>query len=98
MDNHEQQKSAMWQAFGYAWQFGYTITVPLVIFGLLGRYLDKKLNTDPWLFLTGIILSVVISTSFLMVKALHIFNSLNNKNTSPRNSDSTDQPPAKKDV
>lgn len=59
--------SALWQAIGLAWELGYTIAVPLVVLALLGRLADKWLGTGPWLFLTGVILSIAVS-SFLIVK------------------------------
>ncbi len=75
-DNQPNSKNALWRALGYAWQFGYTIVVPLVVLGLGGRLLDRQLNTAPWLFLTGIIVSIVLSTTFLIIKASRILSSL----------------------
>ena len=65
-------KTAFWRALGYAWQFGYTIAVPLVVFALLGRYLDATLKTAPWLFLVGILLAIASSSALLVRKALQI--------------------------
>jgi F0F1-type ATP synthase assembly protein I len=66
--------SALWQALGLAWELGYTIAVPLVGLALLGRFADKWLNTGPWLFLTGVILSIAISSILVVKKTQSIMN------------------------
>ncbi len=70
MANQEskQDKSAFWQAVGLAFQFGYTITLPLVILVLAGRLLDKKFDSSPIFLLTGIMISMIISGIALFVK------------------------------
>lgn len=69
--------SATLQALSYAWQFGYTVAVPLVVLALLGRFLDRKLDTSPWLLLGGILLSIIISSVAVVRKALKIFRDVN---------------------
>lgn len=68
MKKSEKQFSAL----GLAWELGYTIAVPLVIFALGGRFLDKKLGTSPWLLLAGILLSIAISSYIVYKKTLDI--------------------------
>lgn len=51
-----------WSALALAWQLGYSIAIPLVVLALAGRIADKKFGTSPWLLLTGVMLSLVIST------------------------------------
>lgn len=68
------------QALSYAWQFGYTIAVPLVVLALLGRFLDQKLGTSPWFLLGGILLSIIISSVAVVMKALSIFRDVGNEN------------------
>ncbi|MFC1663455.1 AtpZ/AtpI family protein [Patescibacteria group bacterium] len=70
-------KSTFWQALNIAWEMGYTIVVPLVLLALGGRLLDKQLNTSPWLLLTGIIVSLVISSIGLVWKFNKIINRIN---------------------
>lgn len=55
------QKKDSWSAVGFAWELGYSITIPLVLFTLGGRLLDKKLGTSPWLLLIGLFVSIVIT-------------------------------------
>jgi hypothetical protein len=46
-------------------QIGFGVAIPLVILGLLGRYLDRKLGTNPYLTVIGIALAVVVTFFFL---------------------------------
>lgn len=46
-------------SFSLIGQIGFATALPLVIFGLLGRYLDHKLGTSPYLFLLGILIATV---------------------------------------
>jgi len=64
----KKEKSIFWQAVSLAFQFGYTITIPLVILVLLGRFLDKKFDSSPIFILAGIIISVIISGIALVLK------------------------------
>lgn len=54
-------KNNLWSVLNLAWQLGYTIALPIAILGIGGAWLDKKFETSPWLLMTGILLSVVIS-------------------------------------
>ncbi len=58
----------MWQALGLAWELGYSIAIPLVIFAIGGRWLDRRLGTSPWLLLSGMGLAILFTTFFLVRK------------------------------
>lgn len=60
------------EAFGFAWEMGYTMAIPLVLLALGGRLLDKWLNTSPVLLLVGIFASIVVSSILLGFKATEI--------------------------
>ena len=62
------------EAFGFAWEMGYTMTIPLVAFALGGRLLDKYLNTSPTFLLIGIFISIIVSSVLLGLKATQIIN------------------------
>lgn len=51
----------MWSALALAWQLGYTIAIPLIVLALVGRFLDRRLDTSPLFLLAGIALSIVLS-------------------------------------
>jgi hypothetical protein len=59
-----------WSALGFAWELGYSIAIPLVLFALGGRYLDKKLSTSPWLLLGGLALSIVLTSIIVYYKVV----------------------------
>lgn len=55
-----------------ALEIGYTIAIPIVLLALLGRFLDTRLDSSPWLLLTGILLSILVS-SFLIYQKVKKF-------------------------
>ena len=62
--------------------FSGTIAVPAVLGALLGKWLDNKLGTEPWLLIT-VLTSALVATAVIVVrKAKHyseIYNSLDEK-------------------
>ena len=72
MKIYKEKNENSWSAVGLAWQLGYTIAVPIVVLALVGRFLDKKLGTSPWLLLLGILLSIAISSWAIYKKTLDI--------------------------
>lgn len=69
-------KSALWQAVGLVFKFGYTITIPLVALALAGRFLDKKFDSSPLLLLTGIVLSLIVSSIMLLIKVKKVMEEI----------------------
>lgn len=67
MDSEKPKPDKSWSAVSLAWELGYTIAVPLIVFALGGRFLDKKLGTSPFLLLLGMILAIT-TTSWLVYK------------------------------
>jgi len=76
MENEEPKKSPSltsdrpWSALGFAWELGYSIVIPLVLFALGGRYLDKQLGTSPWLLLGGLAISIVLTSIIVYHKVI----------------------------
>jgi F0F1-type ATP synthase assembly protein I len=64
----ESTRRPYWQALNLALQLGYMIVIPLVIFGLGGRWLDRKLGASPWFLLGGMAVAVGLTTIFLIRK------------------------------
>jgi|GEM_PF-646169 len=69
--------SPLWTALNLAWELGYTIVIPLVLFALLGRYADKQYGTSPWLLLSGMALAIVITTIALVRKFSKLIAQMN---------------------
>ena len=72
MKNSNKQDS--WSAVGFAWELGYSISIPLVVFTLGGRLLDKKLGTSPWLLLVGLFVSIIVTFYIVYQKLMAIIN------------------------
>lgn len=79
------------QAFGFAWEMGYTLALPLVLLALCGRLLDKWLQTSPIFLLIGILLSIGISSILLAYKAMDIIARVSPKNKAADESESQDK-------
>ncbi|NMC87441.1 MAG: AtpZ/AtpI family protein [Candidatus Moranbacteria bacterium] len=71
----EESKKDSWSAVGFAWELGYSIAIPLVIFTLGGRLLDKKFGTSPWLLLIGLFLSIIVTFYIVYKKLMDIIRS-----------------------
>ncbi len=67
-EKQNQTKFSKWHMVNLALDMGYIIAVPLVVLGLLGKYLDGKYSTEPFLTLGGIILAIVLTTVWLTKK------------------------------
>ncbi|MFA6296050.1 MAG: AtpZ/AtpI family protein [Patescibacteria group bacterium] len=64
-------------------QFGYTIIIPLIIFLLIGIFLDNRFKTSPLFIFIGVILSIVISTIGIY-KAILPFLEISKKDNNPK--------------
>lgn len=55
----------MQRMVGLAAEFGFVIALPLIAFGLGGKWLDSRYHTDKLFTLIGIALALVASTALL---------------------------------
>ena len=69
------------QALGLAWELGYTVAIPIIIFALGGRMLDTKLGSSPWMLLAGIGVALMISGTAVYWKTIKIMNEASKKDT-----------------
>lgn len=46
---------------GFAWELGYTIAIPAVIFAIAGGYADRSFDSSPLFLLIGMALAFTIS-------------------------------------
>lgn len=66
MENNDENKTPEpFKVMPLALNLGFSIAVPLVLFALLGRYLDGILGTSPWLLLVSI--GIAITTSMIVI-------------------------------
>lgn len=69
-ENGAKKPMDKWSMIGFAWELGYIIAIPIVIFGLVGKWLDSKFHHSfPYLTLIGILLAI-ISTTYWMIQRL----------------------------
>lgn len=59
-------------ALQLAWNLGYMIVVPILVFGVGGVFLDKKLDSFPLFVFIGFILAMTISLGVVYVKTKDI--------------------------
>ena len=64
----ENQEQSIWYLLGVVGHVGYIIAIPIVLFAISGRLVDKHLDTSPLFILVGIGLSITISTIWLTRK------------------------------
>ncbi|MBI4363520.1 MAG: AtpZ/AtpI family protein [Candidatus Doudnabacteria bacterium] len=63
-----------WQIASLAMELGFIIALPLVAFGLIGKRLDAKFGTSPWLTLVGTLLAIAATTVWLIRRFKEIIN------------------------
>lgn len=67
------------------------IAFPVIIALFLGKWLDKKFNTDPWLFLATIGLAFLISMYGLVINALKEFKKIEKEYNDKKNQEVIDK-------
>lgn len=61
------------------------IAFPVIIALFLGKWLDKRFNTEPWLFLATIGLAFIVSMYGLVLKALKEFKRIEKEYSNKKN-------------
>ena len=59
-----------------AWDLGWMIVVPIVVFATGGAFIDKSIGTSPWMLLGGIGLSLIITSVMVYGKVVKVFRAL----------------------
>ncbi len=75
--NKPGKNGAWWQpAVVVFFKFSGLIVVPVIAGLILGRFLDKKYDTEPWLFVAVTAVSFAVSMTLLVFDALKEFKKL----------------------
>ncbi|MBI4250483.1 AtpZ/AtpI family protein [Candidatus Uhrbacteria bacterium] len=75
MDKPPNQSSGSVLAMlGIVWTIGFMVAVPLVGFALLGRYADKAFNSSPLFFLSGVVVSIIVSSILIFRKTMQLMH------------------------
>lgn len=64
-DTNNQKEITKWRMVNLAVEMGFIIALPLVALGFLGKWLDSKYGTEPWLTVAGILVAIVMTTIWL---------------------------------
>ena len=57
-----------------AFQLGFIIAIPVVVFGYFGKWLDQKVDSYPFLTLVGILTAIVFTSIWIYRKFKEYFN------------------------
>ena len=68
----DKEKNSLSAGLALAWELGYLIAIPIVVFGIIGRILDNKFGTSPWILLAAIFISLLISGIAVARKTLEV--------------------------
>ena len=79
MENPGGYYGSKWQVVSLAFELGFIIALPVLLFGLLGKYLDARLGTNPVFKTIGLLLALTSSGIWLTKRFSEVFKSLNNK-------------------
>ncbi len=60
-DTRPTEDESTWLGLNFAWELGYTIAIPAVLFGLGGAYIDRSLGTSPLLVIVGLMFAFALS-------------------------------------
>jgi len=81
-DQRKSPRSPLWQALDLAWELGYSIAIPLVLFALAGRWVDTRFHTSPWFLLGGMAVAIIFTTILLIRKFSRLIKDVNTPPTS----------------
>jgi len=69
---NKKDDAKVWSAYELALNLGFMIVIPVLIFGVGGVLLDKKLNSFPIFVLVGFVLSMTSGLMIVYVKTKDI--------------------------
>lgn len=73
------KENTKWNVWSLAWGLGFDIAIPLVVFALIGRLLDRSFDTSPWFFIAGILVAIISSTTIIYRRISRILKNSDNK-------------------
>jgi F0F1-type ATP synthase assembly protein I len=83
MENNQplkNNKKAWWQpALVIFLKFFSWIAAPVILATFIGKWLDKKYNAEPWLFLVSVGVAFIISIIGIIINALREFKKIDKK-------------------
>lgn len=71
---NDDSRTATVRLFAMVGTIGFIVAIPLVGFALLGREVDRALNTSPLFFLAGVLVAIIVSTVIIYRKTVYLMN------------------------
>lgn len=78
MPKNSRIQSSWLKTLGWVGNLGFQIAVPLVAFAVLGRWMDQRFGTSPWLLLAGIFLSIVVTSFLILFRVQQLLSAIDN--------------------
>lgn len=75
-DNKSQNPAEKYRVAGLAFEMGFIIALPLIGFLLLGKYLDQRFHTDPFLKIVAIFLALALTSIWLTRRFSELLESM----------------------
>ena len=76
-ENKRKRGDTDWSLFSLAWDLGWMITIPILLFGVGGAILDRRLHSSPWLLLLGFAISLSLTSFFIYFKITKVLKEIN---------------------
>jgi len=58
------------EAIGFVWDVFFSVSIPTVLFALVGRWLDTHWHSSPYATVAGLLLSLIVSVLLISRKAI----------------------------
>jgi hypothetical protein len=63
--NENREIPTKWAFVSLAWELGYIIALPIIAFLWVGKRLDERWGTDPWLKIAGFAIAITVTSMWL---------------------------------
>lgn len=70
----QEEERKTWSLVGFAWDLGYSIAIPLILFVVGGVFIDRELESSPMFLLTGVFFSIFLSSMTIYKKTKSIID------------------------
>ena len=88
MEIKDSGKSPWWQpGLVLFFRMSGWIAGPVIIAVFVGKYLDQKYNTDPWLFLLSVGVAFILSTVVIVRDAMQAMKEIDKQDTKNKKQD-----------
>lgn len=79
MTENKLEPVTKWRVVSLALEMGFIIAIPIVVFGLLGKYVDQQLGTKAVFKIVGLLLAITATTIWMTRRFAEIFKAMSKK-------------------